>query len=56
MQGIFHKCPILRVFLPGVPRTFGQDCRCRKINAIKSGLVLVLLLIGRESGVRFLFH
>ena len=25
-QGIFHKCPILRVFLLGVPRTFGQDC------------------------------
>ena len=24
-QGIFHKCPILRMFLPGVPRTFGQD-------------------------------
>ena len=25
-QGIFHKCPILRVFFPGVPRTFGLDC------------------------------
>ena len=26
-QGVFHKCPILPVFLLGVPRTFGQDCR-----------------------------
>ena len=23
-QDVFHKCAILRVFLPGVPRTFGQ--------------------------------
>ena len=25
-QGVFHKCPILRVFFSVVPRTFGQGC------------------------------
>ena len=30
-QGIFHKCPILHVFLPGVARTFGQDCSFHKV-------------------------
>ena len=31
-QGIFHKCPILRVFFPDVPRTFGQGCRMTEVT------------------------
>ena len=37
-QGIFHKCQMLHVFLPGVPRTFGQDCRSLGDVQFTSGL------------------
>ena len=42
-QGIFHKCPILRVFFPGVPRTFGQDCTCEFADIDKEIKLQIIL-------------